>query len=105
MLGDEHVLVEVSVEPTAAGERHHDVVQEAIHALRAPGLIVTVGAMSTAIEGPLDDVLAAIARAHAHAHGRSDRVITTVRLESKQGGLHLRNRESELSGPSSLLRG
>jgi uncharacterized protein YqgV (UPF0045/DUF77 family) len=104
MMGDEHVLAEVSVEPAAAGEQHHEVVHEAIQALRAPGLVVTVGAMSTAVEGLLDDVLAAIARAHRYADARAERVITTVRIESKQGGLHLRDRETELAGKRALLR-
>ena len=101
MIEDEHVLAEISVEPAALGEEHHDVVRQAIEALSAPGLVVTVNAMSTTVEGLIDDVLAAVARAHRRAGSHADRVITTVRLEGKRGGLHLRDRESQ-SG--SLLR-
>jgi uncharacterized protein YqgV (UPF0045/DUF77 family) len=103
MIGDEHVLAEISVEPAASGDQHHELVNEAIKALRAPGLVVTVGAMSTTVEGLLEDVLAAIGRAHRLADTRSDRVITSVRIESRHGGLHLRDRESELAGAASLL--
>lgn len=104
MSGDEHVLAEISVEPATSGEEHNHVVRQAIQALSGLDLVVTVGAMSTTVEGPLDDVLAAVARAHRSADTRSNRVITTVRIESKHGGLHLRDRESELNQASGLLR-
>ena len=56
MSGDEHVPAEISVEPAAAGEEHNHMIRQAIQALSGPDLVVTVGAMSTTVEGPLDDV-------------------------------------------------
>jgi uncharacterized protein YqgV (UPF0045/DUF77 family) len=104
MIGDEHVLAEISVEPVTSGDDHHAIVHESVQALRGPGVVVTVGAMSVAIEGLLADVLAAIARAHRHAEARAIRVVTSVRLESQRGGLHLQERRDELTGAHPLLR-
>lgn len=104
MSGDEHVLAEISVEPAAPGEEHNHVIRQAIQVLSGPELVVTVGAMSTTVEGPLDDVLAAVARAHRAADTRANRVITAVRIESRHGGLHLRDRESELRQARGLQR-
>jgi uncharacterized protein YqgV (UPF0045/DUF77 family) len=66
--------------------------------------VTNAGLLSTTVEGPLDDVLAAVARAHRSADIRANRVITAVRIESRQGGLHLRDHESELRHAGGLQR-
>jgi uncharacterized protein YqgV (UPF0045/DUF77 family) len=94
MTNDEHVLADVSIEPAAGGEAHGHLIEEAIAELRTGRVQLTVGALSTTLEGSLSDVLAAVARAHTRAGHTGERVITTLRLESKPGGLHLENRVS-----------
>lgn len=91
-------LAEVAVEPTAEGTAHRELVAAAVEALRGPGLDVRPGAMSTIVAGELDEVLHAVQRAHASAASGSDRVVTTVRLESKRGGDDLDERRQEVTG-------
>lgn len=100
---DEHVLAEISVEPVVAGEEHRGAIQQAIAALRGSDVSVTVGAMSTLVEGTLDAVLAHLALAHRIAATHSERTISTVRIESKQGGLHRTNREVDVAQTTSRL--
>lgn len=57
--------------------------------------------MSTTVEGVLEDVLAAVARAHHAAEAGATRVITTVRIESKPGGLELHRRQAETTNEAS----
>jgi uncharacterized protein YqgV (UPF0045/DUF77 family) len=94
---NDHVLAEISVEPGGPTKRHEDLIHNAVNALRTPGIDVTVGAMSTIVEGPLDDVLAAAGRAHRAAES-AERVITSIRIEGKPGGVHLRERQAETAG-------
>jgi uncharacterized protein YqgV (UPF0045/DUF77 family) len=88
-----HVLAEVAVEPVLGGAEHGDLVENAIEALDGPELTVKAGAMSTVVEGGVEDVLHAVARAHKAVSESAGRVVTTVRIESKQEGLGLAERE------------
>lgn|SRR3990170_3897278 len=90
-----HVLAEIAVEPVIEGTGHGDLVKQAIEALDGPELTVKAGPMSSTIEGGVDDVLHAVARAHKAVAGSAARVVTTVRIESKQEGLGLEEREAK----------
>lgn len=90
-----HVLAEVAVEPVVEGNTHGDLIKQAVTALDGPELTIKVGALSTTLEGDIDDVLHAIARAHKGVAESASRVVTTVRIESKQEGLGLAEREEK----------
>lgn len=81
-MSDHTVLAEIAVEPVAEGERHRQLVNQAIEALEGPGLRVEPGPMSTRVSGALDEVLHAVHRAHRVAGDSVERVVTTVRLET-----------------------
>jgi uncharacterized protein YqgV (UPF0045/DUF77 family) len=91
-----HVLAEISVEPTAEGATHGELVKKAIEALDGPDLTLKVGPLSTTVEGGIEDVLHAAERAHKTAANSAERVITTVRIESKKDGLDLGKREERI---------
>lgn len=88
-------LAEIAIDPTAEGERHGQVVADAVDALRDPALQVRVGALSTVVEGSLDDIFHAVQRAHQVAASQVERVVTTVRVESRRDGPTLEAREAE----------
>lgn len=96
-----HVLAEVAVEPVVEGSGHGDLIKEAVAALGGPELTIKVGALSTTIEGDIDDVLHAVARAHKSVAKSAGRVVTTVHLESKHEGLSLAGREEKATDDSS----
>jgi uncharacterized protein YqgV (UPF0045/DUF77 family) len=91
-----HVLAEIAVEPTVEGPAHGELLKKAIAALDGPDLTVKVGVLSTTVEGRIEDVLHAVERAHKTAARSAERVITTVRIESKKGGLDLGKREQSV---------
>lgn len=94
------VFAEVAVEPVVEGETHRRLVNEAVEALKGPGLRVEPGPMSTRVSGSLDEVLHAVHRAHQVAGDSVDRVITTVRLEtSPAASLEERQPDVEAAGP------
>lgn len=92
------VLAEVAVEPAVEGTAHRALVAAAVEALRGPGLQVRPGGMSTIVAGDLDEVLHAVQRAHASATAGAERVVTTVRLESRRDGDDLDERRREVAG-------
>lgn len=59
-----HVLAEIAVEPVVEGSGHGGLVHKAVEALDGSELTIRVGALSTTVEGEIDDVLHAVARAH-----------------------------------------
>ena len=93
-----HVLAEVAVEPVVEGGGHGDLVKKAIQALEGLELTTKVGALSSTLEGGIDDVLHAVGRAHKAVSESAARVVTTVRLEGKLEGLGLAEREAKASG-------
>ena len=86
-----HVLAEIAVEPTVEGTAHGELIKRAIEARDGPDFTLEVGPLSTTVEGGIEDVLHAVERAHKTAADSAERVITTVRIESKKEGLDLRN--------------
>lgn len=89
------MLVEVTVEPVAPGEQHRQLIAEALSALTDPALQIKVGALSTVVEGPLDDALHAVQRAHLVAAASAERVVTSVRIESRGPAVDLESRLAE----------
>lgn len=89
------VLVEIAVEPAVSGDQHRQLIAEALTALSDPALTIKVGALSTTVEGPLDDALHAVQRAHLAAATGDNRVVTSVRIESREGLVDLESRLAE----------
>lgn len=89
------MLVEITVEPVAPGEQHRQLIAEALSALADPALQIKVGALSTVVEGPLDTALHAVQRAHLVAASSAERVVTSVRIESRVGAVDLEGRLAE----------
>lgn len=89
------VLAEITVEPAGDQPDHRQLVQSAIDALSGPDLERRVGPVSTVLSGELHDVLHAVERAHAVMADDTDRVTTTVRIESRTPSLSLAEREQE----------
>jgi uncharacterized protein YqgV (UPF0045/DUF77 family) len=99
----EHVVAEVAVEPVAEGGIHGQLITKAVEALGGPEITVKVGPLSTTLEGALDDVLHAVGRAHKAIADSADRIITTVRIESKPAGIGLAEREAKAAGMGTAL--
>lgn len=89
------VLAEITVEPAGGEQEHRRLVQTALEALDGPELERRVGPVSTVLAGELHDVVHAVERAHAAVADQADRVVTTVRLESRSPSLSLEERERE----------
>lgn len=89
------VLAEVVLDCTADASEHRRLFERALQALQGPELELRVGPVSTALGGDLNDVLHAVERAHALVAEESERVVTTVRLESRKPPLSLSEREQE----------
>lgn len=91
------VLAEVAVEPSGEDGEHRRLLKMALDALSGPELERRVGPTSTVLSGELHDVIHAIERAHTIIAEETDRVITTVRLESRTPALSLEEREQEVA--------
>ena len=98
---EDQVLVEVSIEPVVEGVAHGELVRQAIEALDGPELALRIGPLGTTLEGELDDVLHAVARAHRSVASSAERVITHVRLEGKSAGIDLSWRDAKTIDRSS----
>lgn len=91
------VLAEISVEPAATAGEHRRLLEMALDALSGPELDRRVGPTSTVLSGELHDVLHAVERAHTIMAEETDRVSTTVRIESRTPALSLEEREQEVA--------
>jgi len=87
---------EIAVEPFGDEDIRDELIVQAIGALDGPDVEVHPGLMSTVVSGSLDAVLHAVQRAHATAYEVAGRVITSVRLESRDGGIDLAERARQL---------
>ena len=90
------VAAEVAVEPFGDATIRDELILQAIDALAGPDVDVHPGLMSTVVTGDVDAVLHAVERAHTTAFKTAGRVITSVRLESRDGGVNLANRASQI---------
>lgn len=91
------VLAEIAVEPSGDDAEHRRLLEVALDALSGPELERRVGPTSTVLSGELHDVIHAVERAHTIIAGETDRVTTTVRLESRTPALSLQEREQEVA--------
>ena len=94
-----HAAAEIAVEPLGDERVRDDLIVRAIDALNGPDVEVYPGLMSTTVTGELDAILHAVQRAHTTARRGAARVITTVRLESRDGGIDLAERARDIERP------
>ncbi|CAN5270796.1 hypothetical protein BH20ACT8_BH20ACT8_07620 [soil metagenome] len=73
------------MEPAVSGEQRRRLIAGALTALTDPALRIKVGALPTVVEGPLDDALHAVQRAHLAAATGAERVVASVRIENRKG--------------------
>ncbi|MDO8735986.1 MAG: MTH1187 family thiamine-binding protein [Thermoleophilia bacterium] len=89
------VVAEFSIIPIVEGSLR-SYVKTAVAAIEASGLKYEVGAMGTTIEGTLDEVFDAIKSAHrAVLAAGAGRVVTSIKIDDREGGLSI---EGKLEG-------
>jgi len=89
------VVAEFSVTPVV-GENLRPYVDAAIEVVKRSGLNYEVDAMSTTLEGELDQVLDVIKKAHRAVMGvGAGRVLTEIRIDERETGVSM---EEELEG-------
>ncbi len=73
--------------PVEGEARGYFLVDEAIEIIKASGLNYEVGAMSTTVEGPLEDILALVPAIQNRVFALGgERVFTTLRIDAKKEG-------------------
>lgn len=78
----------VPLRPYKGEEEMYKVVDKCIELIQASGLKYEIAAMSTTIEGEFDEVFEVIKKAHKlPIELGCERVITTVRIDEKAGGI------------------
>jgi uncharacterized protein YqgV (UPF0045/DUF77 family) len=95
-LNQSQSVAEVAVEPFASSEDREALIAEAVQAMRGPDVEVRVGPLATTLVGRFDDLIHAAQRAHRAAAAGADRVVTTIRVESKQGGADIEQRDAQV---------
>lgn len=81
------VVAEFSVVPVVSGSLR-PYVKAALAEIERSGLKFEVGAMGTTLEGELDDILAAIRRAHqAVMAAGAGRLVTSIKIDERRDGL------------------
>lgn len=89
------VLAEFSVTPVTDMPMT-PFIDTALREIEKSGLKHKVGPVGTTIEGDLDQVLGAIKMAHEAVLNKGvDRVVTEIRIDSKQGGITI---DGEMDG-------
>jgi uncharacterized protein (TIGR00106 family) len=89
------VVAEFSVTPVI-GENLRPYVDAAIEVVKKSGLNYEVDAMSTTVEGELDQVLDVVKKAHRAVMGMgAGRVLTEIRIDEREIGVSM---EEELEG-------
>jgi uncharacterized protein (TIGR00106 family) len=79
------MIAEFSVVPVGAGESMSEYVAECLKIVQESGLKYELTALATILEGDYDDVMDVIDRCHKKVRSMTDRVITTVRIDDREG--------------------
>ena len=89
------VVAEISVIPVSTADMR-PCVDAAIEAIKRCGIRYEVGALGTTVEGSLDQVIEAVKVAHRAAmETGTERCVTEVRIDERQGVDHTIDREIE----------
>jgi uncharacterized protein (TIGR00106 family) len=79
------MLVEFSVVPLGKGESVSEYVAECVKIVRESGVKYLLTPMATLLEGEMQEVMDVIMKCHTKVMERSDRVITTVKIDDRKG--------------------
>jgi uncharacterized protein (TIGR00106 family) len=79
------MIAEFSVVPIGAGESVSGYVAECLKIVRESGLKYQFTALATILEGDYDEVMDVIGKCHKKVRSMADRVMTTVRIDDREG--------------------
>ncbi len=79
------MIAEFSVVPIGAGESVSKYVAECLKIVRDSGLRYELTALATIVEGDYDEVMGVVGRCHKKVRSMTDRVLTTVRIDDREG--------------------
>ncbi|MDW5563800.1 MAG: MTH1187 family thiamine-binding protein [Methanomassiliicoccus sp.] len=82
------MIAEFSIVPIGAGESVSMYVAECLKIVRASGLKYEFTALATILEGEYDEVMEVIGRCHKKVRSMTGRVMTTVRIDDRQGAVN-----------------
>jgi uncharacterized protein (TIGR00106 family) len=86
-------IAEFTVLPVVSEEKVNEIVDKAIDVVIKSGLKYEVEPNGTTIEGPLDEVLRVIERAHIIARDSgSGRVVTIIKIDDKKSGITMESK-------------
>lgn len=79
------MIASFSIVPVGAGEELKEEIARIVDFVDRSGLEYRLGAMSTTVEGGLEEVLRLIAECHRLARSRCRRVLTTITIDDREG--------------------
>lgn len=79
------MLVEFSIVPIGEGSSIGGLLSDVLRVVDESGLPYKVNPMGTVVEGDWDDVVRLIKQSHDSVMGKSDRAITTIRIDDRKG--------------------
>lgn len=79
------MLASFSVLPVGVGEKLSGYVAEIMSIIDGSGLDYRMGPMETTVEGGFDEVMALVAECHRHMRKNASRVLTTIRIDDREG--------------------
>ncbi len=82
------MIAEFSVVPIGAGESVSPYVAECLKIVRDSGLKYEFTATATILEGGYDPVMETIGRCHKKVRSMADRVMTSVRIDDREGAVN-----------------
>jgi uncharacterized protein (TIGR00106 family) len=82
------MIAEFSVVPIGAGESVSPYVAECLKIVRDSGLKYEFTATATILEGDYDRVMETIGRCHKKVRSMTDRVMTSVRIDDREGAMN-----------------
>jgi uncharacterized protein (TIGR00106 family) len=82
------MIADFSIIPLDKGISLSSYVAHAVEEIEASGLNYHVHAMGTLIEGEWDEVFRLIKKCHQRIRSESARVITTIKLDDRQGAVN-----------------
>ena len=89
------VLAQFSVVPLGAGTSLSGEVARVIAVVQESGISYRMNAMGTVIEGDWDEVMSVIGRCHAELKKDHERVLTSVTIDDRTGGIGRMDRKPE----------
>jgi uncharacterized protein (TIGR00106 family) len=79
------MMAEISIIPLDKGQSLSQYVAEILEIINSSGLDYRMNPMGTVIEGPGDDVFLLIQKCHNKMMEKSNRVLTTIKIDDKAG--------------------